>query len=117
LALFFKRVSGAAELPAFDLELFSVELDAFIQNASSSASFTSLVRRFLCALMISAESPTSLSLPELSKSVSLSLEALERPFFRFRCVLGGVGSDAVDAERLSGLEIGGNATGEESNIV
>jgi hypothetical protein len=30
-------------------------------------------------------------------------------------VRGGVGSDAVDADRLSGRE-GGNGTGEESNI-
>ena len=113
----FKRVSVTVELPACVLELFRFELDAFIQNASSSASSTLLVRRFLCTLMISGESDTSLSLAELPKSVSLSQEPLERPFFRFRCVLGGVGSDAVDAERLSGLEMGGNATVDESNII
>jgi hypothetical protein len=112
----FERVSGDVKLPAFALAPFRIELDAFIQNASSSASFTSLVRRFLRALVISSESTASLSFVKLPKSVSLSEEALERPFFRFLCVLGGVGSDAVDAERLSGLEIGGKATGEESSI-
>jgi hypothetical protein len=110
-------VSIADELPAFALEPFSIELVAFIQKASSSASFTSLVRLFLCTLVSPSESASSLSLAELPMSVSLSEEALERPFFRVRCVLGGVGSDAVDAERLSGLGIGGNATGEESSIV
>jgi hypothetical protein len=111
----FERVSDTVE-PALAVELFGIELDALIQNASSSASFTSLVRRFLCAL--TADSPASLSLAELPKSVSsLSLEALEPPFLRFLCVLGGVGSEAVDAERLRGLGIWGKATGDESSIV
>jgi hypothetical protein len=79
-----ERVSLAAELLVFALELFSIELVAFIQKASSSASFTSLVRLFLCTLMAPSGSPSSLSFAELPMSVSLSEEALERPFFRFR---------------------------------
>ena len=85
------------------------------QKASSSFA-TSLVLRFL--LLWASGASSSVDKTALS-SLSLSQDPLDLPRACFLCVRGGVGSDAsdaVDAERFSGLRVG-RATGDESSMV
>lgn len=47
---------------------------------------------------------------------STLVEGLDFPPANLRRLRGGVGSEAIEAERFKGLGMGGNATGEESSI-
>lgn len=121
----YRRGAGEVNLAGFGAEDeddgaaaedFPLALDGPIQNASSSSSgiVASPVRRFLFpTTRFSASSPPSLAVlsPE-----SLSHEPLERPVLRLWWVRGGVGRDAVEAERFNGRGMGGNATGDESSM-
>ena len=113
--------SGALD----DVSFFVDELEATpvlkspSQNASSfaSAAFVSPILRFLFNAPLDSPSLSSSSLLNTTfSSLSLSQDPLDLPLACLRCVLGGVGNDAVDADRFRGLGIEGNATGDESSI-
>lgn len=101
------------ELPVSPVPFTAFDFESPSQKASSSLTFWGWV--FLRFLMLPASSSSSLSSITRS-SLSLSHEPLDRPRPRFRYVLGGVGKDAVEAERLRELRICGIDTGEESSI-